>query len=271
MNRREFVKSGTATVAALAAASALPLAAQSSSTGRLVYPLNRNWRFSAERRPNDTLPSFDDSSFERVAVPHCNRMLPWHSFNDSLYEFRSIYRRSFRLPPEARGRHVFVDFDGAMTASTVWINGNKLGEYRGGYTPFAFDLTPHIDWSGPNLLAVELDSTERPDIPPFGGEIDYLTFGGIYRDVRLRVVPSTYIENIFVHCENPLATKPTIRVSTFISDLASRPRDLILEAELRDGERVVARASNRLAAAAQQTQSAAEELEFGELLGAITP
>ena len=47
------------------------------------------------------------------------------------------------------------------------------------------------------MLAVKLDSTERADIPPFGGNIDYLTFGGIYRDVALRVVPATFIENVF--------------------------------------------------------------------------
>ena len=64
-----------------------------------------------------------------------------------------------------------------MTASTVWINGTRLGEYKGGYTPFSFELTQHIDFAGDNLLAVDVDSTERPDIPPFGYQIDYLTFG----------------------------------------------------------------------------------------------
>ena len=54
------------------------------------------------------------------------------------------------FPPEARGKHVFVDFEGVMTASTVWINGERLGEYKGGYTPFSFDLTPHIDFDGDN-------------------------------------------------------------------------------------------------------------------------
>jgi beta-galactosidase len=90
-----------------------------------------------------------------------------------------------------------VDFGAVMTAATVWINGEKLGEYRGGYTPFSFEMTQHLNWRGDNVLAVEVDSTERADIPPFGGEIDYLTFGGIYRDVALRVVPNTFIENVF--------------------------------------------------------------------------
>jgi len=58
-----------------------------------------------------------------------------------------------------------------MIAATVTFNGHKLGEHPGGYTPFSFDLTPHIDWSGDNVLAVELDSTERKDIPPFGNKV----------------------------------------------------------------------------------------------------
>ena len=101
----------------------------------------------------------------------------------------------------------FVDFEGVMMASTVWINGVRLGEYKGGYTPFSFELTEHVDFGGENLLAVDVDSTERPDIPPFGYEIDYLTFGGIYREVALRIVPATFIENIFAKPKDVLSTE----------------------------------------------------------------
>ena len=52
---------------------------------------------------------------------------------------------------------------------------------------------------------------ERPDIPPFGYEIDYLTFGGIYREVSLRVVPATFIENIFVRPKDVLSANPDAR------------------------------------------------------------
>ena len=65
-----------------------------------------------------------------------------------------------------------------MTASTVWINGTRLGEYRGGFTPFSFELTKHLRKDADNVLVVQVDSTERNDIPPFGYEIDYMTFGG---------------------------------------------------------------------------------------------
>ena len=61
---------------------------------------------------------------------------------------------------------MFVDFEGAMAASTVWLNGQRLGEYRGGYTPFSFELTEHLNRTGENVLAVELDSAELADTPP---------------------------------------------------------------------------------------------------------
>ena len=109
--------------------------------------------------------------------------LPWHSFDEKDYTFISTYRRRFKLPEEANAKRVFADFEGAMTASTIWINGEHLGEYKGGFTPFSFELTKHLRPGAENVLVVQLDSSERADIPPFGYEIDYLTFGGIYREV----------------------------------------------------------------------------------------
>src|ERR1700690_2949986 len=211
MQRRDFIKNtGTLIAGAALAPKAFsqnpPSLTASQPQGRLVAPMNRNWRFSPAAVAGAHAKDFDDSSFDRIAIPHTNKRLPWHSFDEKAYELVSTYRRRFRLPPEARGQHVFVDFEGAMTASTVWINGVRLGEYRGGYTPFSFELTPHLDFEGDNVLVVDLDSSERPDIPPFGYEIDYLTFGGIYREVWLRIVPSTFIENIFVKPKDVLTT-----------------------------------------------------------------
>jgi beta-galactosidase len=137
-----------------------------------------------------------------------------------------------------------VDFEGVMTASTVWLNGARIGEYKGGFTPFSFELTEHIDWDKENVLAVEVDSTERADIPPFGYEIDYLTFGGIYREVQLRLVTPTFIENVFALPKDVLSGKPTVDVHCFIQH--SEPSlgaalGLRLEAALYDGERLVAK------------------------------
>ena len=196
MDRRKFLKqTGTLIAGAALAPYALPEGGAqpdvAAATGRLVLPMNRKWRYSRSFVEGGHGKDFDDSKLERVVIPHTNVRLPWHGFDEKTYEFVSLYRRRFKLPAEARGKRVFVDFEGVMTASTVWINGVRLGEYKGGYTPFSFDLTSHVDFDGDNLLAVDVDSSERPDIPPFGYEIDYLTFGGIYREVSLRIVSPT--------------------------------------------------------------------------------
>ena len=247
MDRRNFLKT-TGTVIAGASISKPLLAADKktpSAAGRTVLPINRNWRYNPSFSEPATAKDFDDSSFEKVVVPHTNITLPWHSFDDKTYEFISIYRRKFKLPADAHGKRVFVDFEGVMTASTVWINGSKLGEYKGGFTPFSFELTSHLDSTGENTLAVQVDSTERADIPPFGDEIDYLTFGGIYREVALRIVPPTFLENIFARPQNVLTPSPTVDVECFLQHGDDSPESLTFEVTLMKAGQAIAKASKK--------------------------
>src|SRR5882672_712244 len=110
--------------------------------------------------------------------------------------------------------------------------GRSLANIKGGYTPFSFDLTSHIDFDGENVLAVEVDSTERADIPPFGDQIDYLTFGGIYREVSLCVVNSTFIENVFAKPADVLSGHPGLDVVCYLQQLQPLKERLTLEVEL---------------------------------------
>ena len=237
MNRRDFIGGSLAGLTLLGQASGAP----EQRAGRVVFPLNHNWLFGGRATGGCSAPGFNDSGFERVTLPHTNALLPWHSFDEKQYEFISIYRRHFRLPAEMRDQRVFVDFEGAMTASTVTFNGHKFAEYKGGYTPFSFELTPHMKWDGDNVIAVELDSTERPDIPPFGALIDYLTFGGIYREVSLRVVPSVYIENVFAMPVDVMSPNRSVKVQVHMGSGTSVITGAMpeLTAELRDGDRVI--------------------------------
>jgi beta-galactosidase len=271
MDRRKFLRqSGTLIAGAAIAPYGFPknnAPAAATPTGRLVLPMNRKWRYSRTVIEAGHAKDFDDSGFDRVVIPHTNVRLPWHGFDEKTYEFVSLYRRRFKLPYEARGKRVFVDFEGVMTASTVWINGTKLGEYKGGYTPFSFELTSHVDFDGENVLAVDVDSSERPDIPPFGYEIDYLTFGGIYREVSLRVVPATFIENIFVRPKNVLTVAPYLDVDCFVQHLEASHDSLTLEVELLDGERVVAKTSQPLPSSAPGSEPVAHALHLEGLSG----
>src|SRR6476620_302683 len=249
LDRRRFLKASGAGLTGLTLLPNLSFiaGAQTRSTSeRRIYSLNHGWLFGEKVAPGATKTVFNDVAFQRVTTPHTNKLLPWHGFDDKEYEFVSIYRKHFRLPLEAEARRVFVDFGGVMTAATVWINGQKLGEYRGGYTPFSFELTPHLNLKGDNVLAVEVDSTERKDIPPFGGEIDYLTFGGIYRDVNLRVVPKVFIENVFARPADVLSQNRRVEVRVFLDETKASGAPLTLTAELRDADRVIATQSSQV-------------------------
>jgi beta-galactosidase len=246
MIRRDFMKTAGAVVASTTFSASPLLAQEPTSQGRTVLPINRNWRYHPAKVAGAESPDFDDSKFVRVVIPHTNVELPWHNFDDKDYEFVSTYRRRFRFPKGAEGKRVFVDFEGVMTASTVWINGALLGDYRGGFTPFSFELTKHLRKDAENVLVVQVDSTERADIPPFGYEIDYMTFGGLYREVNLRIVPSTYIDNIFAKATEVLGGSPSLEVSCFVAGEPVGNGALSIEAELRDGDHVISKASRTI-------------------------
>jgi beta-galactosidase len=251
--RRDFIKSAGAVIASTALPASPVLAANSRAEGRRILPLNHRWRYSPSRIAGAESPDFDDSKLEQVTIPHTNVKLPWHNFDDKDYEFVSTYRRKFKLPKDAQGKRVFVDFEGVMTASTVWINGVKLGEYKGGFTPFSYELTEHLRDGEENALVVQVDSTERADIPPFGYEIDYMTFGGIYREVALRIVPETYIDNIFARPRDVLSENRSLEVNCFLAGQLSTQEALTIEADLRDGETVLASGKSSIGTAATGT------------------
>ncbi|HEV2445354.1 MAG TPA: hypothetical protein VGS58_05510, partial [Candidatus Sulfopaludibacter sp.] len=234
LDRRRFLL-GAAAAAGLSAQTASQSSAPAIDPNRRSYELNRNWLFGGKAPAGFASPEFDDSRWERVTLPHANVRLPWHSFDETESQFVSAYRRHFTAPAGWKGKRIFVDFGGVMTAATVSINGHHFAEYKGGYTPFSLELTSHLKYGADNLLAVAADSTERADIPPFGGNIDYLTFGGIYRDAELRVAPRIFIENAYAKPVRPLEDSRALAVRCYLNGNAEGP--ITLTAELHDGAR----------------------------------
>ncbi len=184
---------------------------------RSIVPFNADWLFLPEKAGQGVA----DSRFERVTLPHTNKIFPHHNFDNLEYQFISTYRKRFALPEPLNGRRLYIDFDGAMIACEVWLNGNKLGDHEGGFTPFSFDLTDYLRENGENVLTVYLDSTERKDIPPYGFVVDYLTFGGVYRDVWLRYVEACHITGVFVRTKDVLTGKPSIEIDVSIRNWTS--------------------------------------------------
>ena len=157
------------------------------------------WVFVPKDTPGVEQYEFDDHGYERVSVPHANIITPHETFDPDLFRFVSWYRKHFRPDEGFRGKQVLIDFQGVMTVADVYLNGRLLGHHEGGYTPFAIDLTPALQFGAENVLAVRVDSREQKQVPPEGADkmFGYYLFGGIQRDVVLRVVDPLHIERVY--------------------------------------------------------------------------
>ena len=158
---------------------------------------------------------------ETVRLPHSAGELPYNYFDETEYQKPFTYQKKFDWRPEFEGREVSVVFDAAMADSVVYLNGVKIVAHKDGYTPFEARLTPHLS-QGENLLTVKVDGSENPEIPPFGGQIDYLCYAGIYRDTWLKVVSPVSIANVKIETPDALADKKSVTAKVFIRNPEER-------------------------------------------------
>ena len=133
---------------------------------------------------------------EGVRLPHTVKEVPLHYAGPEDYEMVCGYRRRLPIPEEYRGKRLFLRFDGAAHIATVYLNGVECAVHRCGYTAFRAEITELVRYGGENLVSVRLDCRENGEIPPFGHVIDYLTYGGLYREVWLDVREKSYIEDL---------------------------------------------------------------------------
>jgi beta-galactosidase len=177
-------------VAALLSAAAGPasrLQAQSVSAAianpRIRESIDAGWRYYEGSPPAAELPATADSTWRPVTLPHTwNAQDPF----DDVEGYRrdvSWYRKHLAVDSTLRGKRLFLYFEGANQVATVFVNGTRVGEHRGGYTAFAFDVTSQLHAGGDNVIAVRVDNSHSPSIPPLS--VGYALYGGIYRDVWL--------------------------------------------------------------------------------------
>lgn len=207
---------------------------------RKVIDLNFDWKYSECFTPDMVKAGYDDSAFSNVDIPHTNKELPYNYFDESSYQFVSCYRKYFKLSADliSPDKHIFISFEGAANYAKVYLNGEFVGEHKGGYTPFSFEITGKIN-KGKNCLAVMLDSTERSEIPPFGKVVDYLGYGGIYREVHIDIYDEKYIEDVFVKTPDPLYPQKTVEADVTFSEKVNG----VCEFELFDGEKSIGKKS----------------------------
>lgn len=139
-----------------------------------------------------------EGEYPTVRLPHTAAELPLHCADERAYQMVSGYRRTVEIPAGWAGRRVFLRFDGAAHAATVYVNGAQAAVHLGGYTAFTVELTNRAGPGNACRVAVELDSRESLNLPPFGYCIDYMTFGGLYREVWLESAAPCHISDLFV-------------------------------------------------------------------------
>ena len=164
------------------------------------YDWNEGWLFTPRFDPALVRPECG-LELEPVRIPHTVRVLPYNYCNENEYQCLCGYRREFFAPREWAGRTVLLTFGAVAHDATVFCNGRRLFHHACGYTAFTVDLTSALHLGQKNVVAVRCDSREDLNIPPFGGQIDHLTYGGIYRAVSLDIKEPAYLRDVFIEAK----------------------------------------------------------------------
>jgi beta-galactosidase len=237
---------GVAALPLLALVGGMSRSGEQQPTG-LTYSMNTNWLFGGQYMAGSESSFYDDSDFAPVAVPHTVSQLSWQNWDVTAWQQVWIYRRHFNgaglLGPHPPGSRIFIDFDGVMVNATVVINDQAVTTHQGGYLPFSAELTKHVT-AGDNLLAVIVDSRSLA-VPPIGvgsgpESVDFFQPGGIYRDVRLRVLPQVFLSDLFARPADVLSSQPRVDIECTVDSAAPAPATGTLLVELLDGPAQIA-------------------------------
>jgi len=203
--------------------------------------LQDDWRFIKEDVPNAESPTLNDSSWQKVRIPHTWNAIDAQS-SANYYRGPAWYRKRISLSPENAGatgtKRTYLRFEAVSVVADVFVNGKKLGQHRGGFSAFCFDATDAFH-PGENIIAVRADNTKFPDIAPISG--DFAIFGGIYRDVHLLTLnercinplddasPGVYILPLEITPEHAL-----LRITVSLHNGTLQPWDATIRCTVRD-------------------------------------
>lgn len=160
--------------------------------------LNDGWKFSEEFNIDMTKSGYSDACLKEVRIPHTTKETSFHYFDEKEYQMLCGYRKILHVDNSFEGKAVLLTFEGVGHESELFINGTSVYKHSCGYTAFTVDISDYINIGEDNVIAVKVDSRETLNIPPFGFVIDYMTYGGIYREVYIDIKEKSYIEDVFV-------------------------------------------------------------------------
>ncbi|MFI3306515.1 MAG: glycoside hydrolase family 2 TIM barrel-domain containing protein [Rikenellaceae bacterium] len=210
---------------------------------------NCEWFFErSEGGAEFATEEFDDSAWERVALPHTANIEPL-TVNDQ-WQGICWYRKSFDIENYSTEKIYLFEFEAAMNQTTIWINGAEVKRAQGGYLPIVFDATPYLKAEG-NVMAVRLDNNDNPVTGPKPLKIlDFNMYGGIYRNVWFIEKTKTHITHpiledrtasggVFVSFPKVAKDRSVVKIQTHVANESPKAKSLKIKYDIYDGETLV--------------------------------
>ncbi len=209
------------------------VAAVAVAAPRVSVSFDSDWRFLKSDASGAEKADFSDSSWRTLSVPHdwsiegpFDEKNPTGGAGGFLPAGVGWYRKHFPAPREFARRRVFIDFDGVMANSDVWINGVHLGKRPYGYVSFRYELTRYLNFgpNGKNVLAVRADNSAQPASRWYAG-------AGIYRHVRLLATDPVHIDQwaTFVSTPKVSPQAATVHAKTAVVNQSAAARTVAVQ------------------------------------------
>ena len=160
--------------------------------------LNNDWYFIDTFEEGMEKADYSYEEGQKIRIPHTIQEVPLHYFDEHEYQKIAAYFRPLHVPATWQGKDVYLTFDGVGHSFILYVNGKIAGEHFCGYTAATFNIKDLLDYGHDNLITLRVNSREDQNIPPFGFVIDYMTFGGIYRDVYLKIKEPAHIKDAYI-------------------------------------------------------------------------
>lgn len=224
---------------------------------RVIQPLNHNWLF-IKSKP-ELAHSLPATKWKHVSLPHTWNAKDGQDGGGDYYRGTGTYKRTFRLGEQFKNKKIYIHFDGATTAATVYVNGKQVGVHKGNYGAFRFDITKQIKLEQENILVVTVNNEIDDNVAPLSA--DFTFFGGLYRKVRLISSANVHIDNsnhassgVFWAQTDISQRLAKLDVSSTLVNESSKDANISITAQLRDADNnIVAKSEKELSLAASQS------------------
>ena len=208
---------------------------------RVVYTINDGWKFTKGSPFEAQLTGCDDSSWETVNIPHTWNDKDADDETPGFYRGPVWYRKQLFIDKSQEGRQAVIYFEGANQEVRFYLNGQFVGEHKGGYTRFCFDITSHLRYGQENLFAIYVNNVYNPNIPPLSA--DFTFFGGIYRDVYLQFMNPVHIatndyasSGVYIRTPEVNNSAASVEITTLLTNNTLQPAEIRVENVICDAD-----------------------------------